>query len=387
LGDVDKNVVTVSVSTSHELQNGDTITLDVQPNLSVGIGTSTAVRVLYESKIDNILVNPIEFNSTGISTVTNEITITNHELVTGDKVFYDDKYFAYLKVNTGQQIGITSFTGSFNELEAIRFKPDGTKMYVTGRNKDSSAKGGFTRQINEYQLSSPWDPTTAVFKDEFDTTGSEYGEQGVSAGLYMSDDGLKFYICGPGNNNPLLGQVNQYKMTTAWDLSTAAVEPGDSTGPARLFTGNQNSSPFINNIGNGFEVLQPSDIYFKYDGTVLYIVDPIGDYIYQLNLNTPWQIRTGVSYSGDSTGRLDIDSTSGRRIHLNSSGTVLHLVNGSSSLPVTVFVYELSTPWDITTAYQVNTFPFSGAKSVYVSPDEENYYLASGDNITKFYKT
>jgi len=102
LGDVDKNVVTVSVSTSHELQNGDTITLDVQPNLSVGIGTSTAVRVLYKSEIDNIVVNPIGFNSTGINTTTNEITITNHELETGDKVLYEDsgynEYFVY-KVN------------------------------------------------------------------------------------------------------------------------------------------------------------------------------------------------------------------------------------------------------------------------------------------------
>jgi hypothetical protein len=102
LGDVDKNVVTVSVSTSHELQNGDTVTLDVQPNLSIGIGTSTAVRVLYKSEIDNIVVNPIGFNSTGINTVTNEITITDHELVTGDKVLYEDsghnEYFVY-KVN------------------------------------------------------------------------------------------------------------------------------------------------------------------------------------------------------------------------------------------------------------------------------------------------
>ena len=102
LGDVDKNVVTVSVSTSHELQNGDTVTLDVQPNLSVGIGTSTAVRVLYKSEIDNIVVNPIGFNSTGINTTTNEITITNHELETGDKVLYEDsgynEYFVY-KVN------------------------------------------------------------------------------------------------------------------------------------------------------------------------------------------------------------------------------------------------------------------------------------------------
>ena len=102
LGDVDKNVATVSVSTSHELKNGDIINLDVQPNLSVGIGTSTAVRVFYKSEIDNIVVNPIGFNSTGINTVTNEITISNHELETGDKVLYEDsgynEYFVY-KVN------------------------------------------------------------------------------------------------------------------------------------------------------------------------------------------------------------------------------------------------------------------------------------------------
>ena len=103
-GDIEKNVVTVSVSTSHGLQNGDSITLDVEPNLSVGIGTSTAVSVIYNSEIGNIVVNPIGFNSTGINSTTNEITIIDHELNTGDKVFYENgplsevEYFVY-KVN------------------------------------------------------------------------------------------------------------------------------------------------------------------------------------------------------------------------------------------------------------------------------------------------
>ena len=124
LGDVDKNVVTVSVSTSHELQNGDMVTLDVQPNLSVGIGTSTAVRVLYKSEIDNIVVNPIGFNSTGINTVTNEITISEHKLVTGDKVLYEDngynEYFVY-KVNRNKinLISAKSFLENDNTSSAI----------------------------------------------------------------------------------------------------------------------------------------------------------------------------------------------------------------------------------------------------------------------------
>ena len=91
LGDVEKNEVTVSVSTSHELQLGDSVSLNVKPNLSVGIGTSTAVRVVYKSEIGAVVVDPIGFNSTGINTSTNEITIQNHGLETGDKVFYEDE--------------------------------------------------------------------------------------------------------------------------------------------------------------------------------------------------------------------------------------------------------------------------------------------------------
>ena len=36
----------------------------------------------------NILINPIGFNSTGINTTTNTITINSHNLKTGDKVLY-----------------------------------------------------------------------------------------------------------------------------------------------------------------------------------------------------------------------------------------------------------------------------------------------------------
>jgi len=102
LGDIEKVTSVVSVSTSHGLSDGDKISLTVKPNLSVGIGTSTAVRVLYKEIIENIVINPIGFNSTGVSTATNEIIITDHELVTGDKVFYEDnilgtgeEYFIY----------------------------------------------------------------------------------------------------------------------------------------------------------------------------------------------------------------------------------------------------------------------------------------------------
>jgi len=89
--DVNKINTVVSVSTSHELKIGDTVTLNVNPDLSVGIGTSTAVRVKRSALIDNIIVNPIGFSSLGISTESNQITINSHGLKTGDKILYQSE--------------------------------------------------------------------------------------------------------------------------------------------------------------------------------------------------------------------------------------------------------------------------------------------------------
>jgi len=86
-GTVSRIKATVSVSTAHGMLSGDLVNLTVNPNLSVGIA-STSVKVIRDLSTSKILINPIEFNSTGIDTTTNTITISNHNLTTGDKVNY-----------------------------------------------------------------------------------------------------------------------------------------------------------------------------------------------------------------------------------------------------------------------------------------------------------
>ena len=146
----------VSISTSvvdtHGLDVGDQISLDVNPNLSVGIGTSTSIRV--QLKNEKLVINPIGFNSTGINSTTNEITITNHGLETGDKVFYEDNTFD-LWIETSDQLDTTAENDNPN---AIHFKPDGTRMYIVGRSVD---------EVNEYILSTPWSISTASFVSNF----------------------------------------------------------------------------------------------------------------------------------------------------------------------------------------------------------------------------
>ena len=92
IGDVDKvnTTVTTVVSaggTGHNLQEGDTIKMNVIPNLSVGIGSTESITVKYNSQFEKLLINPKTFASADVET--NQIDIENHGFVTGDKVFYD----------------------------------------------------------------------------------------------------------------------------------------------------------------------------------------------------------------------------------------------------------------------------------------------------------
>ena len=90
----------VSISTTHSLKIGDKVTLNVKPNLSVGIGTSTTVRVKIDESSNNLIINPIEFSASGINTETNQILINSHGLKTGDKIIYTSESVP-LGIDTG----------------------------------------------------------------------------------------------------------------------------------------------------------------------------------------------------------------------------------------------------------------------------------------------
>ena len=99
---VQKNDCVISVSTAHSLNVDDKVSLTVVPNRSVGIGTSTQVRVKYNFDIEKLVIDPIGFTSTSIDTLDNIITLNNHPFVTGEKVYYN----ATDEVATGLEPGL-----------------------------------------------------------------------------------------------------------------------------------------------------------------------------------------------------------------------------------------------------------------------------------------
>ena len=96
-----KITATVAVSTAHGLSDGDTISLDVRPNLSVGIGVSTGILVKRNADEAKILVNPVGFTSAVVGTAKSELSITSHGFKTGEKVFYNSSDLIVSGLETG----------------------------------------------------------------------------------------------------------------------------------------------------------------------------------------------------------------------------------------------------------------------------------------------
>ena len=82
IGNVSKNTVTVALAQSHGLLNNDIVFVDVNPSIS------TTFTLKYNGYNRKLLLNPKDFISAGINTLTSTITINNHGFVKGQKVIH-----------------------------------------------------------------------------------------------------------------------------------------------------------------------------------------------------------------------------------------------------------------------------------------------------------
>jgi sugar lactone lactonase YvrE len=88
----------------------------------------------------------------------------------------------------------------------LAFKPDGTKMYVAG---------GVGDDVNEYTLSIPWNVTTASFVQIFSVAAQDTLPEDV----VFNPDGTRMFILGSTND-----RIYQYNLSTPWNISTATFD-------------------------------------------------------------------------------------------------------------------------------------------------------------------
>lgn len=87
-GEIQQNIATITTKEEHGLLSNDIINLKVDSNINTGIGSFSSVGIAYSSSSKKILVNPITFDSSDVDLDTNRIYLPEHNLKTGDKVFY-----------------------------------------------------------------------------------------------------------------------------------------------------------------------------------------------------------------------------------------------------------------------------------------------------------
>ena len=198
-------------------------------------------------------------------------------------------------VTTASFVRLFSVATEEISSQSIRFKPDGTRMYIMGSTGDD---------INEYSLSTAWDISTASFVQLFSVNAQEANPNG----LEFSPDGIHMYVTGESGDD-----VNQYVLSTAWNVSTAS---------------------FVRTYDLAIVESTPHGIAFRPDGLRMYLLGTSGDLLYQYNLSTAWNVSTATFDKSLSIGYLD---TSIFDLAFKSDGTKLYLVGATTDT-----IYELS---------------------------------------------
>ena len=199
------------------------------------------------------------------------------------------------------------FIAQDTQPQAFFFKPDGTKMYVVTINFDT---------VYQYALNTPWDLKTATYENK---SFSVAAADGIPTGLFFKPDGTKMYVVGQLND-----RVSEFNLSTAWDIST---------------------SSFLQETSIQSQDGSPSDIYFRSDGAKMYMCGQQGDSVYQYSLSTPWNISTltsdNISFS------IAAQEGNPQALFFKDNGTRMFVLGSGTDI---VYQYNLSTAWNVSTA-------------------------------------
>jgi len=210
-------------------------------------------------------------------------------------------------------------------------------MYMVG-------DGGNT--VDQYSLSSAWDLSTA----SYDSVTFALGFQEANpTGIFFKPDGTRFYITGYAGDD-----VNQYSLSSAWDLSTASYDS------VTFSVSSQDASP--------------SGVFFKPDGTKMYMVGFINDNVHQYSLSSAWDLST-ASYDSVSFSVSSQDGTP-RKAKFNNDGTKMFILGGSGNR---LHQYSLSSAWDLSTA------SYDSIEFIVGSQDTAPLGIEFGNSGTKLY--
>ena len=131
------------------------------------------------------------------------------------------------------------------------FNNDGTIMYVVGLTG---------KDVNQYNLSTAFDVSTASYINKFSVSSQETAPMGIT----FNNDGTKMFIVGHSSAN-----VNEYTLSAAFNITTASYDSSFSVASQELY---------------------PSSVKFGNDGKKMFIVGIAGDEVNEYDLSTGFDV-------------------------------------------------------------------------------------------------
>jgi sugar lactone lactonase YvrE len=231
--------------------------------------------------------------------------------------------------------------------DGLKFSSDGSKMYVIGDSNNT---------VYQYTLSTAWDVSTASYASKSFSVASQETEPGK---LAFSLDGSKMYVIGHINDT-----VYQYALSTAWDVSTASYASKSfpvttqTTYPSGLAFSSSGAKMYVVDYtsGNVYQytlstawdistasysskvshlVAYTEDIAFSPDGTKIFALETVSyDNVYQYALSTAWDV-SSASYASKSFSVVS-EENSADGLTFSSDGSKMYVVGFSNK---TVYQY------------------------------------------------
>ena len=206
-----------------------------------------------------------------------------------------------------------SITAEESTPNGLFISPDGLNMYVNGSTGDD---------VNQYTLSTAFNVSTATYVRTFSTAAQDSQPNDI----FFKSDGLSMYIIGSTND-----AVFQYTLSSAWDISTA-------TYASKSFSVTSQDSV-------------PVGLWFKPDGTIMYVLGSTNDTVFQYTLGTAWDVST-ASYASISFSVATQD-TNPNQVNLSVDGLTMWILSATGD---DITQYALGTAFNVSTAVFENSF-------------------------------
>jgi hypothetical protein len=246
-----------------------------------------------------------------------------------------------------------NYSGLSKSITAEEATPNGLFFSPDGLNL--YVNGATGDDVNQYTLSTAWDVSTATYVRVFSTAAQDNSPQDV----FFKPDGLTMFVMGGTNDT-----VYQYTLSVAWDISTASYASKSFSVTSQEAT--------------------PTGLWFKTDGTVMYAIGTTADAVFQYTLGTAWDVST-ASYASISFS-VSTQETNAQQVNLSADGTKMWVMGTTGD---DINEYLLGTAWNVSTAVFVNNlyigFQETSPTGLFIDSTASNrVYLVGSANDTVY---